>query len=102
MALKVIFNPLSGGFDYIDDAAENQGGGVQSAEFREITEGEVAAKQLTLSHLPDFAGAVRVTPVGGPMQQYGADYTVAANVLSWDGRGLEPFLEAGDTLIIEY
>jgi hypothetical protein len=38
----------------------------------------------------------------GTIQIYGTDYTVSGTTLSWNGLGLEPLLESGMTLIINY
>lgn len=72
-------------------------------EYRVLTIGEVAAKQLTLLAAPtdpnntdfDYEDA-------DTMQFLGIDYTVAGAVVSWAGLGLDGLLVAGNTVKIRY
>lgn len=57
---------------------------------------------VTLTQAPDTAGNTIATVVGGPMQDYGVDYTVTGSQLSWTGLGLAGVLIAGDKLIIQF
>lgn len=72
-------------------------------EYRTITVGEAAAKQLTLAATPSVAAKTFVEAVEGSAQVYGTDYTVAGAVLDWSGLGLDTIgLAAGDRLRIWY
>lgn len=76
--------------------------GVQYVEYRTLSSGEIAAKQLTLAHLPATAVNVMVDQVGGTAQVYAVDFTVSSNILSWNGLALDGFLSAGDILRVMY
>lgn len=71
-------------------------------EFRTITAGEAAAKQLTLAEVPLFPMEVILMLKGGSVQFYGDDYSVAVNVLSWNALDLDGLLADGDKIIIQY
>lgn len=66
----------------------------------ELTTIDISNKQITLSRTPTTAEETRVIVVGGINQEYGVDFTVSGDVLSWNGLGLDGVLEAGDKLII--
>lgn len=59
-------------------------------------------KKVSLSSSPSVQGAVTLIPVGGIPQVNGIDFEVIGNELSWDGLGLDNFLEIGEQLIIQY
>lgn len=59
-------------------------------------------KSVTLPAIPNQPLVVDVTPEGGPSQLYGIDFEILGNVLSWNGKGLDGFLEAGETLTVRY
>lgn len=71
-------------------------------EFRTLTSGEATAKQLTLAFTPVNPGYVLVDVIGGTSQEYNVDYTIASNILSWNGYALDGVLSAGDRLRIHY
>lgn len=75
---------------------------VQKTEFRVISAGEEAAKQLTLAETPAFYNEVVLHTVGGSIQFYGDDYTVSGNVLTWNGLDLDGILSDGDRIVIQY
>ena len=54
----------------------------QVVEQRDIT--GILAGQITLASTPAVPSEVAVDPVGGPAQRYGADFTVAGNILTWN------------------
>lgn len=76
--------------------------GVKQVEYRTLTVGEVAAKQLTLSATPAEATKVIVDIIGGTSQHYSIDYTVSSNDLIWNGLGMDGILSSGDVLRIFY
>lgn len=67
-----------------------------------ITQNEINNKQIILSSTPSAPETVTMFIVGGLPQVYGIDFTVEANVLKWNGLGLEGFLEVNDVLIIQH
>lgn len=59
-------------------------------------------KKVSLSSVPAVPGAVTLLPIGGIPQVNGIDFEVVGNELSWNGLGLDNFLELGEQLIIQY
>lgn len=59
-------------------------------------------KKVSLSSPPAVPGAVTLLPIGGIPQVNGIDFEVVGNELSWNGLGLDNFLELGEQLIIQY
>lgn len=66
----------------------------------QLTQEDIDAKQITLPSLP--VGFVLLDVIGGIVQVHGIDYTVDGLTLSWDGLGLDGFLEVDDTLLVQY
>lgn len=67
-----------------------------------LTAQDITNKYVVLSREPFLPEALTLNIVGGIPQLYGIDFIVSGLILSWDGRGLDNFLEVGDTLIIHY
>ena len=67
-----------------------------------LTNDNIVNKEIILSGVPVAPESVQLTPNNGIPQLNGVDFEVTLNVLSWDGLGLEGFLEVGDILIIQY
>jgi hypothetical protein len=59
-------------------------------------------KRVTLSEQPANPNDVTFFPEGGIEQRNGVDFNVSLNVLSWDGLGLDNFLEVDDVVKITY
>jgi hypothetical protein len=59
-------------------------------------------KCVVLSKAPAMPNSVMLTPEEGIPQVNGIDFTVEGNVLSWDGLGLDNFLEINEVLVIQY
>lgn len=70
--------------------------------FITITEDMATSKQLSLQMVPVDADSVQLTPVGGPLQILDIDFSVSGANISWDGLGLDGFLESGDQVQIFY
>lgn len=84
----------------LDELAANSSS--EFTEFDTVTSGQATAKQITLIHTPNLPTQV-VVAFGGVTQFYGTDYSVAANVLSWSGLGMDSIgVVAGDQLVISY
>jgi hypothetical protein len=76
--------------------------GTERLEYRTLSAGEIAAKQLTLANTPTNGNKLMLDLIGGGAQELSGDFTVAANILSWLGLGLDGVLAAGDKLRIHY
>jgi hypothetical protein len=74
----------------------------EQVEFRALTAGEVAAKQLTLAATPADSNKVMVDVITIGPQYFPTDYTVALNILNWNGLGMDGLVVAGDLLRIHY
>lgn len=86
----------------IDSTGGGGGGGTPTVEYRTIDSGEAAAKSLTLSGTPAVSASTLLDPIGGGAQEYGVDYAVVGNILSWASLGLDGILTTGDKLRIVY
>jgi hypothetical protein len=62
---------------------------------------DIDNKFIDLPFEPFSPSSVRLNIAGGIEQVNGIDFSVTGDVLSWDGLGLDNFLEEGDTLIIQ-
>lgn len=67
-----------------------------------LTQEHIEAKAITLSRVAPFPEFVSLAPRGGLVQDFGVDFTVEGNILSWDGLGLDGQLEAGDEIIVHF
>jgi hypothetical protein len=67
-----------------------------------LTQQHLDNKQIVLAITPSVPGAVTLVPDEGIPQVNGKDFEVTGNILSWEGLGLEGFLELGELLIIQY
>jgi len=59
-------------------------------------------KRVILSKAPAMPNSVMLTPEEGIPQVNGIDFIVNGNILSWDGLGLDNFLEINEVLVIQY
>jgi hypothetical protein len=68
-----------------------------------LTQLDIDNKNIRLGKVPLTPSTISLTPSGGPRQIYGLDFEIIdSNLLSWDGKGLDSFLEDGDVLFIQY
>ena len=67
-----------------------------------LTSSNILSKSCQLEMIPPNPNAVVVTPVGGIAQILNVDFRVQNNILSWNGLGLDNFLEEGDQLLVQY
>lgn len=67
-----------------------------------LTELDIQNKFVILNTTPQFPNSVRLLCEGGIEQVNGVDFVVNGNVLSWDGLGLDNFLDETDILVIQY
>jgi hypothetical protein len=80
------------------------GGGLfSSTETVLITQEMVNNKRLNLEKDPLFSSKVTLDFIGGIPQLNGTDFEIIlGNVLSWEGKGLDNFIEKDDLIIITY
>jgi len=71
-------------------------------ETIDLTQSDIDNKFVTLSRTPLVFDAVMVNIDGGIPQINGIDFIVDGNKISWNGLGLDGFLEETDVLIIQY
>ena len=62
----------------------------------------VTEKQITLYPMPNNSSFVTLEFLQGGGQENGVDFNVVGGVLSWDGLGLDGFIESGDIIIVKY
>lgn len=67
-----------------------------------LTQTDILNKYIVLPTIPFFPERVNVTPIEGIGQVNGIDFQVNGNILSWNGLGLDNFLEEHDVLIIQH
>jgi hypothetical protein len=67
-----------------------------------LTTDDINNKNVKLLNAPIDPQYVTLTIKHGISQINGEDFIVTDDLLSWNGLGLDGFLEAGDVLIIEY
>lgn len=68
----------------------------------ELTAQNITDKFITLPDIPLAPNSVFLTIEQGIPQINGIDYTVSGNTISWDGLGLDNFLENTDVLLVLY
>lgn len=63
---------------------------------------DISNKFLTLAETPVLSDSVTLYPRGGIPQVNTIDFSVTGNLLTWNGLGLDGFLEVGDILVVRY
>lgn len=72
-------------------------------EYAVVPPGGAVLGQITLTlGVPATPQYVTLTPKGGILQEYGVDFSVAGNVLSWNPGPLMGVISDGDVLIVTY
>lgn len=130
MGIKI--NPLTGSFDLVGNssgggltytpatptdwnpAPSSVGGALDQIASRTylnsyhiyrytLLAGDIASGNLTIDNTPLTATKTRLVVIGGGGDQdYGVDFTVSGNILSWSGLGLDGLLEINDKVIVIY
>ncbi len=67
-----------------------------------LTPTDISNKYVTLSATPSVDNDTLLTVIGGPLQNYGPDYIVSGNQLSWSGLTLDGILVSGDDLVVQF
>lgn len=81
------------------------GSGVgKRSELIEITPQMVLDKQFELQSTPLFPSGITLEFINGTKQLFGVDFTLipSTKFISWDGLGLDGFIESGDVIYIQY
>jgi hypothetical protein len=74
-----------------------------STETILITQEMINNKKLNLEKTPLFPSKVTLDFIGGIPQLNGIDFEIiSGNILSWEGKGLDNFIEKDDLIIITY
>jgi hypothetical protein len=68
----------------------------------QITEEHIQSKRVVLQNTPFNPSAVNLTFEKGLPQVYEIDFIVQGKVLSWDGKGLDGFIDDTDVLLVQY
>jgi hypothetical protein len=68
----------------------------------ELTQEDIDNKFVILNIAPLYPNTVSLTCENGIQQVNGVDFVINGNILSWDGLGLDNFLDDTDVLIIQY
>lgn len=80
--------------------------GGQFASYVEIfvlTQTDIDNKFVTLATAPSSLNSITLLPAGGIPQTPSLDFTLlGGNILSWNGLGLDNFLEVGETITVTY
>ena len=66
----------------------------------ELNATDISNKYVTLNSTPTEPEKTTLSIVGGVSQDYGLDFEVIGNTLSWNGLTLDGELEIGDILVI--
>lgn len=77
-------------------------GNPMKVEMITLTGPMISAGELTLQQSATSPSETLLFVDGGPVQKYGIDFTVAGNVLSWSGLGLETIIGVNDIIIVQY
>ena len=83
------------------NAIGSSGSSLQTEKFT-LSGTDITNKYVTLASTPGTPLLTRLVVITGPEQDYGTDFTVIADQLSWSGLFLDGVLVAGDKLIITY
>lgn len=67
-----------------------------------LTAQHIFNKKFPLSNVPQEPLKLELTPIGGVPQVYGIDYAYENGNVSWDGLGLDGFLELNEQVIVRY
>lgn len=87
---------LQGGFPI------GSGIGNNAKEQFKLTQHDIDNKKVQLSTTPRYPDLVSMTIIGGIDQINDVDFEVIGDYVSWDGLGLDGFLEKHDIIIIQY
>lgn len=84
------------------DVGSGGGGSGLTIDKFTLTGTDITNGFVTLTGTPVTPANTILEVIGGVVQDYGIDFTVSGNQLSWTGLGLDGVLTSGDKLIIEF
>jgi len=99
--MGITVNPFTGLLDLTGNGGAAPGTKENVYEVTLVTS-DITNKYITLPTAPFIPDKTLLTIIGGPMQEYGVDFTISGAVLSWNGLALDGVLVAGDILIIQF
>lgn len=76
-------------------------GDIKTQKFT-LSGADITNKFVTLAESPLTPALTRLIVIGGIEQQYGLDFSVSGNQLTWATLALDGFLETGDNIIAIY
>ncbi len=65
-----------------------------------LDQNAISTKTITIPFNLAAGSTITVTPEGGIPQVMGIDFLLSGNIISWDGLGLDGFLEVGEHLTV--
>lgn len=71
-------------------------------EYRTLILADITGQGITLTNSPATASKTELSVIEGQPGEYGVDFTVAGNALSWAALGLDGILAVGDKLKVVY
>jgi hypothetical protein len=77
------------------------GNSIQIENFT-ITPPILSTKQVILALPPTIPEVTILTPLGGIQQEYGVDFSITGNILSWNGLGLDGYFVINDKFSVIY
>lgn len=101
MSSAVTYNPFTGTFDFTGNRSVSVDGNY-IVETIEITAAQELAQAVVLTNSPATPSKTNLDIVSGSSQRFGFDFTVAGNILSWNGFSLETTLAEGDIIRVTY
>lgn len=97
-ASTVLTNDGAGNLSWVTSAASSP----YFVNTFTLSSTDITNKFVTLSGAPDTPADTILTVIGGPMQSYGADFTVSGSQLGWSGLFLDGVLSSGDKLVVQF
>lgn len=89
----------NGAWTYLPSANDSA---IQVINKFQITSPQLSSKSVTLSGTPSNPANTILNIIGGPVQDYGSDFTIVGNTLTWNGYALDGILELDDKLIVQF
>lgn len=67
-----------------------------------VTAEDIEQKSFSLTYIPVNTATAIFLPEGGIPQFLGVDFAIEGNILSWNGLGLDGFIEENDIIHVYY
>jgi hypothetical protein len=99
------YNPFTGELDYYESGSGGTSYPYKVEKFT-LDATDISNKYVVLNEAPTVKPLARMIIIGGVEQAYGVDFEVttddADKRVSWNGLGLDGFIEVGDKIVIVY